>query len=93
MRGNNLPNQELATIMFDGRPCTVQSQSSESLLCLTSDKPYVEADPSLEFSFAGVGNVATQGLVFRYVSMWSDPDTWGNDSPPLEGDLLQIPTG
>jgi len=38
------------------------------------------------------GQVATQGLVFRYVSEWADPRTWG-DFIPVEGDSVHIPSG
>lgn len=40
-----------------------------------------------------MGNVATRGLVYRYVSRWSDKETWGNDIPPLEGEAVEIPSG
>ena len=60
---------------------------------MTLDKPYVADTPYLKISFDGLGNVATQGLVYRYVSLWSDPETWGGDTPPLEGESISIPQG
>lgn len=38
------------------------------------------------------GDVATQGLLFRYVSLYSDPRTW-NDNIPVEGESIEIPVG
>jgi len=39
------------------------------------------------------GKVATRGLVYKYVSIFSDPITWGGDIPPIEGDSVSIPSG
>lgn len=44
-------------------------------------------------NIAGAGNVATKGLVFRYVSKWSSPQTWGYDLAPLAGEAINIPKG
>ena len=79
--------------MLDGRECSVTSQSETEIVCTSSDKPYVPDTPSVEIWIDGQGNVATQGLVFRYVSRWSDPETWGGDAPPLEGESISIPKG
>jgi hypothetical protein len=49
--------------------------------------------PSLRIYFDGIGDVATKGLVFRYVKRWSDVETWGFDVPPLEGEAVSIPAG
>ena len=49
--------------------------------------------PSLRINFEGIGDVATKGLVFRYVKRWSDVETWGYDAPPLEGEAVSIPAG
>jgi hypothetical protein len=32
-------------------------------------------------------------LVFRYVSYWSDPDTWGGEFEPLREESIYIPPG
>lgn len=29
------------------------------------------------------GNFATQGILYRYASLWNDVDTWGGDFEPL----------
>ena len=31
--------------------------------------------------------------MIRYVSYWSDVDTWGGAFPPIEGDSVYIPKG
>jgi hypothetical protein len=30
---------------------------------------------------------------FKYVMRWSDQRTWGNDLPPVKGDLISVPQG
>jgi hypothetical protein len=41
----------------------------------------------------GKGYVATKGMVFRYVSRWSDSQTWNYDLSPQEGEAVNIPKG
>lgn len=82
-----------ATVMIDNRPCAVDSQTSTEITCTTANKPYVPGEPTLEINIDGVGAVATRGLVYRYVSRWSDKETWGNDIPPLAGEAVEIPSG
>jgi hypothetical protein len=84
---------EQTTVLFDDRECVVQSISTTEITCLTSDKPYVPDTPYCEIIIESMGNVATQGLVYRYVSLWSDTETWGGDAPPLEGESISIPAG
>ena len=82
-----------ATVTIDDRPCSVDSQTSTEIVCTTANKPYAPGEPTLHINIAGMGNVATRGLVYRYVSRWSDKETWGNDIPPLEGEGVEIPKG
>lgn len=49
--------------------------------------------PSTSVTIYAMGRMATQNLVFRYVSVWSNPETWGGDAPPLEGESISIPAG
>ena len=37
--------------------------------------------------------VANQDFVYRYVSRWSDVDTWGPALKPLVGESVSVPTG
>lgn len=82
-----------ATVTIDDRSCSVDSQTATEITCTTENKPYVPGNPTLTINIDGVGNVATRGLVYRYVSRWSDKETWGNDIPPLEGEAVEIPSG
>lgn len=50
-------------------------------------------EPKLEIYINEVGLVATRGLVYRYVSRWSETATWGGDIPPLENEAVEIPSG
>jgi len=77
-----------ATVSIDGRPCTVVTQSATEITCTTANKPYVPGEPTLMINIGGAGAVATRGQVYRYVSRWSDQETWGNDIPPLEGEAV-----
>ena len=70
--GTGFSPSETTKIKIDNRACTVTSQSGSEISCTTSNKPYVPDEPTLEINIANFGNVATQGLVFRYVSKWSD---------------------
>ena len=82
-----------ATVFIDDRPCAVTARTSTEITCTTADKPYVPGEPTLRIYIDGAGDVATRGLVYRYVSRWSDKETWGNDIPPLEGEAVEIPSG
>ena len=77
-----------ATVSIDGRPCSVDTQSATEITCTTANKPYVPGEPTLMINIDGAGAVATRGQVYRYVSRWSDQETWGNDIPPLEGEAV-----
>ena len=70
--GTGFPTTGDATVKIDNRDCSVDTKTSTTITCTTSDKPFVPGDPTLEINFTDAGNVATKGLVFRYVSKWSD---------------------
>lgn len=82
-----------ATVWFDNRECTIDSLSSTEIVCTTDDKPYVPDTPETVIDMEGMGLVATQSLVYRYVSLWSDTETWGGDIPPMEDESVAIPAG
>lgn len=85
-----------ATVLIDDLPCDVTYQDDSKIICTTSLKPSSanqDHHPSLSINIEGVGDVATQGLVYRYVSRWSEKETWGGDFPPDEGDAVSIPVG
>lgn len=93
LTGENFSASAATTVFFDNRECIVSSQSSTEIVCVTSDKPYVPGDPTTVIEIDGMGLVATQGLVYRYVSLWSDAQTWGYDVPPQEGESIHVPSG
>lgn len=93
LTGENFSDSALTSVSFDNRVCDVQSTSATEIVCITADKPYVPDTPQAVISIEGLGKVATQGLIYRYVSLWSDPETWGGDIPPIEGESVAIPTG
>lgn len=65
------------TVMIDGSVCTMKDTTVNTLtvvvLCETTKKENLFVEPSLEINInaTGLGNVATQGKLFRYVSLWS----------------------
>jgi len=91
--GTGFSGTAVTTVLIDERPCSVTAQSTTEITCTTADKPYMPDEPRLVIHIDGVGNVATRGLVFRYVYYWSDPDTWDGDLPPQEGEACNIPKG
>ena len=41
----------------------------------------------------GAGNVALQGNIYRYCSLWSEESTWGDLLPPIDGESVAVPKG
>ena len=91
--GTGFSDTALTTVSIDNRPCSVTAQTTASITCVTADKPWVPDTPTLTINIEGKGNVATKGLVYRYVSRWSDPQTWNYDISPQEGEAVHIPMG
>jgi hypothetical protein len=64
---------ETASVFIDDRECEVTSATETTIICVTSDKPFVEGDePSLEITIDTSGKVATNGKVLLYAQKWSD---------------------
>jgi hypothetical protein len=62
--------------------------------CLTASRyGTYEADPSLSIFIDGEGYVATESRIFRYVSLWSDENTWGGLFAPVFGESVAILKG
>ena len=82
-------------MLIDNRECAVDQArtTAETIVCVTLDKPYVPDEPSLVIKIDGMGYVATKGKVFRYVSRWSDAQTWDYDLSPQEGEAVNVPKG
>jgi len=80
------------SIVLDGILCPVSAATSEAVTCTTGDRPGL-IPTSIVMEVAGMGYVATQGLFFRYVSMWSADSTWGGEFAPMDGESIHIPVG
>lgn len=81
-------------IKIDLRPCSVTAISITEVTCTTVPRIGAwEKDPELEFFISGFGNVATQNLVYRYCSAWSQESTWGFLFLPVDGESVAVPKG
>jgi hypothetical protein len=80
-------------VVIDTVNCAVQTQTDTEITCITGSRPDSIKEEYLGITIQGKGYVATGGLQFKYVKRWSDSETWGNDSPPLEGEAVHIPAG
>ena len=91
--GTNFHASNTIKVTIDNRVCTVTAQTSTTVVCTTANKPWVADTPKLSINVDGFGDVANMGKTFLYVSKWSDPETWGGDLPPQEGEAVQVPKG
>lgn len=91
--GTNFHASNTIEVTIDDRVCTVTAQTSTTVVCTTDKKPYVPDTPKLIINIDGLGCVASMGKTFLYVSKWSDPETWGGDLPPQEGEAVHVPKG
>ena len=91
--GTGFSASATTTVLIDDRNCAVTDKTTTTITCTTSNKPYKKDVPRLVINIDGFGNVATLGKTFLYVSKWSDPETWGNDLPPQEGEAVSVPKG
>lgn len=74
----------------------MQSVSSVdgTLTCLTAPRlGDYSLTPKLDIYVAGYGKAATEGRLFRYVSLWSQPSTWGGLFAPVDGESVAVPEG
>ena len=62
-------------------------------MCITAPKTGAYSVSTLSFYNIYSGNIATNGLIYRYVYLWSNPATWGGNFAPMEGDSVEIPVG
>jgi hypothetical protein len=60
--------------------------------CTTNKRPGL-VDSSLEITIAGKGKVASQGMVFLYVNLWSADTTWGGEFAPMHMESIYVPRG
>lgn len=83
---------DLYTIIIDGIECEVTAASESSVTCTTGDRPGL-VESSLEIYIDGMGDVATQGMLFRYVMLWSQDVTWGGEFAPMYMESVYVPAG
>ena len=92
-QGTGFSASATTTVTIDNRPCSVSATTTTTITCTTADKPYVPDEPTLVIYIDGLGYVANKGMVYRYVSRWSDSQTWGYDLSPQTGEAVNIPKG
>jgi hypothetical protein len=80
------------SIVIDGIACVVQSSSATEIKCITGKRPGLRTT-TLDIKVDNKGRAALQSKVFRYVSMWSDPITWGGEFAPMEMESVFVPHG
>ena len=89
-KGENIPLPDSArtladyNVVIDGVRCDATSVTATAIQCTTGPRTaFVES--TLSVGINGLGNAATGGVSFRYVSYWSDVSTWGMETLPEEG--------
>ena len=84
-------------VLIDGIECTVSAVNSTSVKCTTQARPAIVANPTTVLSFSSVsgsnGLASMQSNTFTYANFWSDPDTWGGEYAPQDGESVLIPKG
>ncbi len=91
LTGTNL-NAGAAVISIDGVSCPVATSSATTITCTVGARPNT---PTVDNTFKvtiGSSNALLKDS-FLYVLKWSNPTTWGVDTPPIDKDLVYVPTG
>ena len=72
-KGSNLStNIEDYNILIDEIECLVTEATEDTISCTTQARTGLyESDPTLEVWLEGRGRATTDGVVYRYVSLWS----------------------
>jgi hypothetical protein len=82
----------LYTITLDGFVCPAHTANSTSVTCTTAKRPGLH-NSTTSIYIEGRGNVATQGKIFTYVSLWSHETTWGGEFAPMHMESVYVPSG
>ena len=93
--GDNLNTDDFTgtKVLIDGLECTLLTKiDASSFTCKTAQRPNIPSGGN-SFSVTINGNNAVLNDEFIYVLKWSNPDTWGTDLPPIDGDLISVPKG
>ena len=82
------------TILLDGVECLVSEASIDSVKCTTQPRigEFLQ-DPTIEIWIQDKGLAAAEGVIFRYVSLWSASSTWGDLFAPVENESVVVPKG
>lgn len=92
-KGSNLYSDPSAyAIIIDGISCAVTVASYDTVKCTTGPRPGLP-EPSMVIKEDRIGNVAHNGVVFTYVSMWSADSTWGGEYAPMHHESIHVPKG
>jgi len=91
LTGTNL-DVGIPYIAIDSIPCVVTKVNSTNIVCTVGARPTVPTTDNTFTVTIGRGNAILQDR-FLYVLRWSDSRTWGFDMPPINDDLVYIPTG
>lgn len=91
LTGTNL-NAATPTVVIDGVNCPVTSSTATTIVCTVGAR---NSTPTISNTFVvQVGNSkALLQDTFYYVLKWSNPTTWGVDTPPIDRDLVYVPEG
>ena len=81
------------TILIDNVACVPTSASTTFVKCTAGKRPGIYEKPTLSLSISDKGMIATKDLVYRYMNLWSDDDTWGGEFAPVEGESVYVPKG
>jgi G8 domain/IPT/TIG domain len=81
------------SVTIDGIPCAIDNVAANQIVCTTGSRPGDQPNPTFVVRVEGNGLASNKGNTFRYVSYWSDSETWGGDAPPQFGEAIQIPKG
>lgn len=79
-------------VVIDDIDCPVSSVSATEIVCVTGKRPEF-TESTLEVHSPSVGRAITGETVFLYIDRWSDPNTWGGEAAPREGDSVHVPKG
>jgi hypothetical protein len=79
-------------IAIDSIPCVVSYANYTSIICNVGARLKVPTTDNKFTVTIGLSNAILKDR-FLYVLRWSDSRTWGVDMPPINDDLVYIPTG
>jgi len=91
LTGTNL-DAGIPSILIDSIRCAVTKTNSTAIVCTAGPRPTVPTTDNTFTVTIGLSNAILQDR-FLYVLRWSDSRTWGVDMPPINDDLVYIPTG